>query len=112
MTAQTTEQHHEQCPWHKADPTRTRSVCGCPEGWPKTLAEHGSKVDKTETGWVVRVKQTGEFHANLYCASIYGDATVATLYESREEAEMWAGDGMEIVSITRTITVEIGEPES
>lgn len=29
------EQHHEQCPWHSADPERTRSVCGCPEGWPK-----------------------------------------------------------------------------
>jgi hypothetical protein len=27
--------HHEQCPWHAADPDRTRSVCGCPEGWPK-----------------------------------------------------------------------------
>ena len=29
------DEHHEQCPWHSADPTRTRSVCGCPEGWPK-----------------------------------------------------------------------------
>ena len=29
------EVHHEQCPWHSADPHRRRSVCGCPEGWPK-----------------------------------------------------------------------------
>jgi hypothetical protein len=32
------EQHHPQCPWDKADPARVRSVCGCPEGWPKAIA--------------------------------------------------------------------------
>jgi hypothetical protein len=29
--------HHSQCPWNKADLSRTRSVCGCPPGWPKDV---------------------------------------------------------------------------
>jgi len=53
----TQEIHHEQCPWALADVLRVRSVCGCPEGWPK--ASDGLRHDsiKPTSGRLLSAKK-------------------------------------------------------
>lgn len=73
MTQPIDTTHHEQCPWHKVDLVHTRSVCGCPPGWPKpeppdtTPAARpddlGLSIDMLDAdrlrGWADKIEQYG-----------------------------------------------------
>lgn len=88
--------HNEQCPWNKADLAHTRSVCGCPPGWPKPSLDTtlgGLLADLIAT-WrekgnreLSEAATTGKTHAavvaamRLHCADEL-EATLAALATS------------------------------